>query len=89
MKLTYIIALGFPIYNNFVSGPLGASDIPPNGVFTLGKNPFSNVATNNFYPAVGSVLIKAGVNRQLPSSGYDFNGKKRSKTTPTVGAYVS
>lgn len=57
--------------------------------FVVGNNVFSNVIANNFYPAVNSALISAGVNPQDLPAVYDFNGNLRSTTKPTVGAYVS
>lgn len=45
--------------------------------------------TNNFYPSINSALINAGINSQYTKVVYDINGKLRSTTKPTVGAYVS
>jgi hypothetical protein len=72
-----------------VNGTVGATGIQPNGIFTVGNTIFSNVNSNNFYPAVNSALINAGINPQHQLAVYDFNGKLRSTTKPTVGAYVS
>ena len=81
--------LGCSIYNNAVNGTVGATGIPSNGVFSVGSTIFSNVNANSFYPTVSSALINAGVNPQNFPTLYDFNGKPRSATQPTVGAYVS
>ncbi|CAF4601950.1 unnamed protein product [Rotaria sp. Silwood1] len=78
---------GYPIYNNAVNGPIGASGIQSNGIFTVENNVFADVNNFNFYPATGSLLIKAGAYLENHHVAYDFNGKQRSKTTPTVGAY--
>jgi hypothetical protein len=72
-----------------VNGTVGATGIQSNGIFTVGNTIFSNVNSNNFYPAVKSALISAGTNPQHQDIPYDFNGKSRSATKPTVGAYVS
>jgi hypothetical protein len=63
--------------------------IQPNGIFTVGNTIFSSVNSNNFYPAEKSALINAGTNPQHQHVIYDFNGKLRPATIPTVGAYVS
>jgi hypothetical protein len=85
-----LFALGYAIYDNAVNGVVGATGISSNGIFTVGNNIFSNINTYDFYPITGSALINAGGNppRQLVTA-YDFNGGLRSKTKPTVGAYVS
>jgi len=80
--------LGFPIYNNAVNGTIGATGIQANGTFTVSNTIFAGVTTNNFYPAVKSALIGAGFYVQQKSPAYDYNGKARSTTKPTVGAYV-
>jgi len=81
--------IGYSIYNNAVNGTVGATGIQPNGLFIVGNNIFSDVNSNNFYPAVKSALINAGANPQHRIGTYDFNGQLRSTTKPTVGAYVS
>ncbi|CAF2527896.1 unnamed protein product [Rotaria sp. Silwood2] len=78
---------GYPIYNNAVNGPVGAPGIQSKGIFTVGNNVFADVNSLNFYPAAGSPLIHAGVHLENQFAPYDFNGKQRSRMTPTVGAY--
>ena len=82
-------AIGYPIYNNAVNGPIGAPGIQQNGTFVVGSNIFANPANYDLYPSVGSPLINAGIYNLIRAVQYDFNGKTRSKTTPTIGAYVS
>jgi hypothetical protein len=72
-----------------VNGIVGATSIQANGIFVVGHNIFSNVNSNNFYPAEKSALINAGANPQHQRVIYDFNGKLRPAAIPTVGAYVS
>ena len=81
--------LGFPIFNNAVSGPIGAAGIQQNGTFAVGDKIFANAASYDLYPSVGSPLINAGMYSSTRAVNSDFNGKPRSKSTPTVGAYVS
>jgi len=78
---------GYPIYNNAVNGPIGAPGIQQNGTFVVGSNIFANPANYDLYPSVGSPLINAGIYNLIRAVQYDFNGKTRSKTTPTIGAY--
>ncbi len=72
-----------------MNGTVGATGIQSNGVFPVGNTIFADVNSNNFYPVVKSALINAGANPQHLLTAYDFNGKLRSTTKPTVGAYVS
>ncbi|CAF2041798.1 unnamed protein product [Rotaria magnacalcarata] len=78
---------GLSIYNNAVNGPIGAPGIQANGIFTVGNNVFADVQNLNFYPAVGSPLINTSGYLDNQPVVYDFNGKLRSKTKTTVGAY--
>lgn len=82
-------SIGYPIFNNAVNGTVNAAGIQLNGTFVVGDTIFSNVNLNNFYPSVKSALINAGRNPQHQHVLYDFNGKLRSTTKPTVGAYVN
>ncbi len=72
-----------------MNGTIGAAGIAASGTFVVGDTTFANVNANDFYPAVKSALIGAGTNPQHQPTVYDFNGKLRSPTKPTVGAYVS
>lgn len=84
-----IKSIGIPIYNNAINGQIGAPGIQQSGIFTVGENVFANAANYDLYPSIGSPLINAGVYTAARAVNYDFNGKVRSKTTPTIGAYVS
>ncbi|CAF4061640.1 unnamed protein product [Rotaria sp. Silwood2] len=77
---------GASIYNNAVNGTISATGIQQSGTFAVSNNVFFNAAVNNLYPAVNSLLINNGAN-PLRQVLYDYNGMKRSNTTPTVGAY--
>jgi hypothetical protein len=73
---------------NAIYGTVSASGISSNGTFPLSSNLaniFQNVGNNDFYPVSGSALIGSG--DSVHSISYDFNGRPRSSTTPTVGAY--
>jgi hypothetical protein len=58
------------------------------GVFQVTSGDVINAGGNDFYPTESSLLINAGSSSYSPRLTYDFNGKSRSATTPTVGAYV-
>jgi len=71
--------------NAYVSGtvPTGVAT----GVFQVTSTDVINAGGNDFYPSQSSLLINAGSSNYSPRLTYDFNGKARSATTPTVGAY--
>lgn len=83
------IVVGYQIYNNAVNGPIDASGIQSTGTFNVENNIFTDPNKMNLYPAVNSLIIKAGIHLDSQLVTYDFNGKIRLNTTPTVGAYVS
>jgi len=58
------------------------------GVFQVTSADVINAGGNDFYPTESSLLIGAGSANYSPRLTYDFNGKSRSATAPTVGAYV-
>ncbi len=58
------------------------------GVFQVTIGDVINAGGNDFYPTASSLLIGAGSVNYSPRLTYDFNGKSRSATAPTVGAYV-
>ena len=72
-----------------MNGPIDASGIQSTGIFNVDNTVFSDPGKMNFYPAVGSALIKAAIHVDSQLVTYDFNGEIRSSTKPTVGAYVS
>lgn len=72
-----------------MQGPIEANGIQAGGTFNVAGNVFSDPNKMNFYPAVGSPLIRGGLNIDSQLIAYDFNGKTRLTSKPTVGAYVS
>ncbi|CAF3877008.1 unnamed protein product [Rotaria sp. Silwood1] len=80
---------GYQIYNNAVNGPIDALGIQSTGTFNVERNVFFDPNKMDLYPAVGSPLINAGVHIDSQLVTYDFNGKSRSNSKPSVGAYVS
>ncbi len=72
--------------NNGYLGSMASTDSTNFQLSTTVAQVFADAANNNFYPAVGSALIKAGDSTH--STSLDFNGLPRGNP-PTVGAYVS
>lgn len=72
-----------------MNGPIEASGIQSSGTFKVDNNIFFDPNKLNFYPATNSPLINAGAHVDTQLVTYDFNGKIRSNTKPTVGAYVN
>ncbi|CAF5022993.1 unnamed protein product [Rotaria sp. Silwood1] len=79
--------VGYQIYNNAVNGPIDALGIQSTGTFNVERNVFFDPNKMDLYPAVGSPLINAGVHIDSQLVTYDFNGKSRSNSKPSVGAY--
>lgn len=72
--------------NAYVSGTV-PTGVDATGVFQVTSADVINAGGNDFYPTESSLLIGAGSANYSPRLTYDFNGKSRSATAPTVGAY--
>jgi len=78
---------GIIFSNNAIRGEIDANGVPASTYFSQNgpDSELQGYSNDNVYPTTSSSLISKGSSQY--SSSYDFNGKPRSKTTPTVGAY--